>query len=756
MVRDFEFLQSTCSGVYSQDELRTLYQQAKLCQQGVIVELGANCGQGSIALAWGNRDGESRSLYAVDPYDFDLVKTSGADAKLKFIKNTLETQVAGAMRMVQLAYESALEGWQQPIGLLVVSKAVANEKIASLLSLWLPQCLPGATLLLSGDAAVVSWLNKHRQQYHLGQITKKGKLCIIQVGKAKRENAVMKSQLNAAVKAHQGGDFAKAEQGYRAVLAVEPENTQALNNFGLVLKAKRQFDEAESVCLQSVQLMPDSYSYRYNFANVLRAAQKHNQAIAHYAQVVAVNPEFINAWLNWTECLRDLGRLQQGKDVAERCLALYPDEPRILLSYAGLLYDDHETDAATALYDKILTLQPDNVQALENKAVLMKQKGDAKAALPLYDRVIELVPERVSAFLSSVELRQFERGDEWFDKLAALDSSAKMTLMQRYQLNFALAKMYQSVKDYDTSFKHYDMANSICRQVSVQENKVFNCQNHSAYIDRIIATFSQSFFEQIKWQGSESSVPVFVVGMPRSGTTLTETLIATHSDGEGVGELDDISQLAGQIVKPDGKRAGFPESIQFLTQQQANALAGRYLKKLQRLVGDVLPSRVVDKMPGNYMFLGFIALLFPNAKVVYCQRDPIDNCLSCFMQNFTSKHEYSNDLADLAHVYLEHERLMQHWLNVLPLPVHTVRYEDVVGNPEPTIKALIEFCGLSWQPEILNFHQTKRSVKTASVVQVRQPLYTSSKGKWRQFEKHLGVLINGLGLGNNVVAEDEA
>ena len=210
--------------------------------------------------------------------------------------------------------------------------------------------------------------------------------------------------------------------------------------------------------------------------------------------------------------------------------------------------------------------------------------------------------------------------------------------------------------------------------------------------------------------------------------------------------MSDIIDLAHSIDKSENveERLPYPQNIELLDEARAIELASRYLARLRELCGD--SPRVVDKMPGNFNYLGFIAHLFPAVKIIDCRRDPIDNCLSCFMQNFSRRHEYSNDLGHLAIAYKEYERLMDYWNEHLPIPIYRLQYEDMVENHEESVRKLLEFCELEWDDSVLEYYKTKRNVQTASVVQVRQPLYTSAINRWKKYEKHLKPLIKGLGL----------
>jgi len=234
--------------------------------------------------------------------------------------------------------------------------------------------------------------------------------------------------------------------------------------------------------------------------------------------------------------------------------------------------------------------------------------------------------------------------------------------------------------------------------------------------------------------------------MPRSGTTLTEQILASHPLVSGAGELPDIGELSRQIDKRDNdeEKLPYPHNVELLDEERAVDLALRYLARLRELCGD--SPRVVDKMPGNFNYIGFINYLFPGAKIIDCRRDPFDNCFSCYMQNFSRGHEYSNDLKNLAFVYKEYERIMDYWNENSPIKIYRSQYEDLVENHEESIRKLLDYCELEWDASVLEFYKVKRNVQTASVVQVRQPLFKSAVGRWKKYEKHLKPLIEAYGM----------
>ena len=259
----------------------------------------------------------------------------------------------------------------------------------------------------------------------------------------------------------------------------------------------------------------------------------------------------------------------------------------------------------------------------------------------------------------------------------------------------------------------------------------------------MIAIFDKRLFSRRQGFGSESQAPVFIVGMPRSGTTLIEQVLASHPRVFGAGELDQISHLVNAISAEISGAPPYPDSAADLDALTACRLGESYVSYIGRLSDG--SDRVTDKMPGNFMHLGFIALLLPGARIIHSKRSPIDTCLSCYFQHFTQPMPFAGDLTNLGTYYQGYERIMTHWRNVLPLPMLEVDYEEMVGDHETMCRRIVEFSGLEWDEACLQFHKTERTVKTASTWQVRQPLYTTSVARWRHYEAFLGPLKKALG-----------
>ena len=358
--------------------------------------------------------------------------------------------------------------------------------------------------------------------------------------------------------------------------------------------------------------------------------------------------------------------------------------------------------------------------------------GQPAEATALYREALSLDASLVPAFVGLALARRFEPGDpEPARMLELLDSSEKDQQLVS-QLRHSAGKAQADLGNYDAAFHLFAAAKG-------DATRAFSLSTHTIRHDELVERLTPRFFEERKGYGVESEAPVFILGMPRSGTTLTEQIASSHSRVGGGGELGAI----GDLMRILANGRSHAEALLSLTQAQSRDLARNYLETLARVGGPGL--RITDKMPHNFEHLGLIALLFPKARVIHCMRDPIDNCVSCFTHHFNENHGYNTDLAVLGRYYREYRRLMAHWREVLPIRMLDFSYEALIADQEGKSRELIDFLELEWEEACLDFHKTERLVKTPSRWQVRQPIYSSSVKGWKKYQAHLGPLFESLG-----------
>ncbi|WP_299469846.1 sulfotransferase [uncultured Gimesia sp.] len=350
---------------------------------------------------------------------------------------------------------------------------------------------------------------------------------------------------------------------------------------------------------------------------------------------------------------------------------------------------------------------------------------------------MNLKPDYAEAYFNYSAARKFAFDDPIVPHLEQQLSRSDLSDEDRCFLGFAAGKIFNDIKDYDKAFSFYEMGNRF-------KNSQFEIDQFRREIDRLISFFSTERIQQLSSLGVSSKVPVFIVGMPRTGTTLVEQILSSHPEVHGAGELPDISSIAGTMKQYAIPKTDFPECVANLPENAFAGFADAYLRRLRTF--DHSAVRIIDKMPANFLHLGLIAILFPEAKVIHCQRHPLDTCLSCYFQRFRRGHDYSFNLTHLGLYYREYQRLMQHWKAVLPVAPYELHYSELVADQEAVSKKLIDFIGISWDDRCLNFHDNSRPVTTASNWQVRRPMNRAGLDRWKNYDQHLGALREVLEL----------
>ncbi|MFK7777663.1 MAG: sulfotransferase [Gimesia sp.] len=399
----------------------------------------------------------------------------------------------------------------------------------------------------------------------------------------------------------------------------------------------------------------------------------------------------------------------------------------------------HSGDYASGIerLKKAIALNSRVAEYHHNIAAIYRLVGDFERSEQCYLMALNLKPDYAEAYFNYSATRKFSADDPLFSQVEQQLSRPDLTDEDRCFLGFAAGKIFNDIKDYDKAFDAYEAGNRF-------RNSKFDIDQFRKEVDRFITFFSAELIQQFSPLGLVSKVPVFIVGMPRTGTTLVEQILSSHPAIHGAGELPDISSIAGTLKKYATQESEYPECILNLPQNVFAGMGGAYLNRLRSF--DQSALHIIDKMPSNFLYLGLIAILLPEAKIIHCQRNPLDTCLSCYFQRFRRGHEYSFNLTHLGLYYREYQRVMQHWQNVLPVAPFELHYSELVANQEEKTKNLIEYIGVPWDDRCLNFQDNSRPVTTASNWQVRCPMNRSGLDRWRNYDRHLGTLRESLGL----------
>ena len=567
---------------------------------------------------------------------------------------------------------------------------------------------------------------------------------------------------------YQQEDLPQAVKYLQQALELAPENTDYLNDLGGLYMSLERHAEAESCLRRVLERSPDNPPVLYNLGMALYAQERPVEALTCFETAIRLQPDYAEAHYNLGVALQDLGQDRRAEIEYHKAITLMPylAQPHLKL---GELYEQQKRrEPAEASYRKALELNPGDettlirlaealhlvgktaeaikalhghlhhhphaVPVLLELAHLLHNAGEIEAAEAIYRRVMGMHVDSSAACYGLAHIRKFSNDDAGIiTEMETLLADKRATDADRHNIHFALGKIHDDCGHFDQAFSHYHKGNAI-------RHKTLNYRraHHEAFITAIMGVFNREFFTRHAGLGYQGDLPIFIVGMPRSGTTLSEQIIASHPQVTGAGELSYFSSLSGQLAYFLGTETPFPRCMEAITPEAVSEASRHYVDLLRRHADGA--RLVTDKMPGNYVYLGLIRLLFPKAPIIHCRRDPLDVCLSIYFQSFQKGYEFAYDLADIGHQYLQYRRLMAHWRKVLPGGFLDSSYEDLVNDQEARSRALIAHCGLEWDDACLAFHSNKRDIKTASNWQVRQPIYQSSSRRWMRYERQLEPL----------------
>lgn len=426
---------------------------------------------------------------------------------------------------------------------------------------------------------------------------------------------------------------------------------------------------------------------------------------------------------------------KEARKHLERAVELKPGDATIRTNYATSLMELNEHEQALEHAQKALKQDPLNPHSHYIVGAILTESGRTDEAVRHFEKTIRTHRTFGAAYNLLAHVRKFTPADKAFIEKTERVLKSGMDPDQRYSVHYALGKMYDDCQEWDKAFEHF-------RQANLLKKKPFDSEQERRIFRKVKKAFDASTLERCRAFGHASEQPVFIVGMPRSGTTLMEQMIASHPRAAGGNELEEIPRLA-ELVSPRSDLHGFVSQTHAnLTPENIRTYAESYLRVLRQ--GRESADRIVDKLPGNYFYLGFISILFPNATIIHAVRHPLDVCLSCYFQNFTQL-RWTSDFESIAAMYRSYREALDYWKRVLPEgKILDVHYERLIEDQPSEGRRMIEHCGLEWDGSILQFHQQKRVVKTASFWQVRQPIYRSSKMRWKNYAPYLGELAADL------------
>lgn len=477
----------------------------------------------------------------------------------------------------------------------------------------------------------------------------------------------------------------------------------------------------------SARVNGESWQTLLERASALRLAGRPIEAIDAYERLLAAQPDLPESWYNLALLQRQARRFEEALESYEQALLRGVSGPEEVHLNRAVILSDHlrrPGDAEAELH-KALSINPGYVPAMLNLGNLDEDMGRLEEAKSAYRRALTAEPGNVLALARLAGLGEAAGTDDpLIARLRQAIDRHDISASDRADLGFALGRLLDGAGAYEQAFETYHAANAASRASSGPQFRGYDRRGHEAFVDRLIATFSEPAKSSRSRQGGSSS-PLFICGMFRSGSTLAEQILSGHSGVSAGGELDLIPAIVQQYLQP------YPESVAALDSAAVERLRKTYMAGLDRM--NLRGRLVTDKRPDNFLHIGLIKKLFPESKIIYTRRNPLDNVLSLYFLHLNPRMAYALDLEDAAHWYAQHRRLMHHWKSLYANDVFELDYDELVENPRPAIRALLEFCNLDWEEACLDFHKAAAPVKTASVWQVRQPLYSKASGRWRNY-----------------------
>ena len=570
-----------------------------------------------------------------------------------------------------------------------------------------------------------------------------------------------------AVSLHHAEKYTDAIEVYHKILHLQPNHATVLYHLGLISAQTGHYNDAVNLFRRAIAIDANQPSFYYNLGKVLRILDKPNDAISCFHKVIEINPDFHDIHLHLAKALNDTRNLDDSIRHYRIFLSRYPDNADALINFGVTLREHGNLDAsidnikkgleiipessegfnnlgnsflekgdnedAITAFRKAISIDPNNVIAIYNLGITFQRLGNKPDAIDAFRRVLALQPDNVIAYRQLAISKTFTELDNDIQSMQVLLNKEGMSQSEKMILYFALGKAFENLKEYEKSFDYILTANKIRRS-----ELSYDLDVDRKFINSLIDIFDQDFFNNRLSYGNDSDMPIFIVGMPRSGTTLIEQILANHPLIHGAGEINDIKNI---LLNENKKISAnnFPGNAPQLEQHEVNGLADIYLARIRKLAAG--HKRVTNKMPSNFLFIGMIRIMFPKAIIIHCTRNPADTCLSCFQNYFPNSQEFSYELTELGKYYNLYKKLMTHWHSVLPGYIYDINYEDLIADQKYWTRCLLQFCHLPWDDACLSFHDSTRPVKTLSIDQVRQPIYRSSINKWTHYKNQLAPLL---------------
>lgn len=549
---------------------------------------------------------------------------------------------------------------------------------------------------------------------------------------------MIQEQLEEARKLRDDGRLVDAALLYSEIIKAVPDNAEIYYEWGCVAYDRGVLRNARKLLEKARQLDPDIAGVHSKLGAIYAQFGWCGWARQSFEKALELDAHFMPAYSNLAlmhvDIVRDYGA---AEDAARRGLEKDKEYGALYVTLGKALRMQGKAEEAIAAIKKALKLMPETeAENLCNLATLYADMGDKEKAESLFKKILVQHADFPEAHSRYSGVHKYSKDDEHITEMEALLKSAPEKSKLAQYLSFALAKAYDDIKDYDAAFTHYTRGNWIARS-----GFDYQAEAPQRNFANIKSVFPDNFTKKALDVRKDDFTPIFIVGMPRSGTTLIEQILFSHPDVGAAGEMPYFDQLQSQYEF--GRFENYGADILNFPDESLKAIRDDYLYRLGRHAPDM--KMITDKLPTNFRFLGLIRLVFPQAKIIHCRRDPMDTCFSIYKHDFTGYLPFAYDLHELGQYYKAYEDLMVFWHEKMPGFIHDIQYEDLIADQVGETRKLLEFCGLSWDALCLKFYEQKRTVTTASTFQVKEPLFSAGVGRWKKYEKHLGVLKEVLG-----------
>ena len=537
------------------------------------------------------------------------------------------------------------------------------------------------------------------------------------------------------------GKASEAFQLFSRALQIRPDSPEANNNLGILHKNQGDTENAIKHFQQAIRKDPDNAMTWFNLGNTQVIQENHEEAISCFRKAVSIHPEFTDAYYAMGNVCRQLFMRTEAMLCFKQVIRFQPEHIDGRLSLADILVLLGRHDEALNYINDAIENGNTNISLISSKATILEKSGNLQQAYELITTYADTKsPDTGLALTFSNLCQRFDCCATALDWLNVLLDSSENTTDETASIHQAKGKILDRQKKYHDAFFHYHEANRL--KQSLGEKSL-----HNQDIEKLLGFYQTHDTQNLPASRVKTELPVFIIGMPRSGTSLVEQIIASHPDAHGAGELPHINRFVSSLPARMKTEKGYPECLLEIKTSLLDTLATEYLKYTQGVAPNA--RRIVDKLPHNFMWLGLISLLFPGAKIIHCIRDPMDNCLSLYTtRGFNAHHSYAFDLEQLGLHYRKYQELIAMWKEKLQLPIYDIQYENLITDFENQTRALIEFCGLEWDNRCLRYYESGRISSTLSYDQVRKPVYNSSIGRWENYRDFLKPLQQSLDQNN--------